>query len=261
MYRETPKDEDQHETPPKRFKVDPEEQLNTNDDNNDAHAQGVSSLTHFHLRPFRGLDRSVEPILAPDEYRAESRNIVGFSESLATLRTELDGTFAADVAARDAAYPKIVFLGTGSCIPNKTRNVSAILVHTSPDSCLLLDCGEGTAAQMRRFYGAERYATVLRQLRAIYVSHLHADHHIGLIGVLQERRRALDDVAVVGEANGTTALDNCGPVMLLAPQQIASWLHFYDAQIESLRHEYELVPNGDLVSIVVGCFTRFFGLI
>lgn len=191
------------------------------------------------MRPLRGLDRSVEPILTPDEYRTETRNFVGFPDALASLRTELARDFAANVAARDAAYPKIVFLGTGSCIPNKTRNVSAILVHTSRDACVLLDCGEGTAAQMRRFYGAQRYAEVLRTLRAIYVSHLHADHHIGLIGVLQERRRIWGEYD--GEVNGK-------PVMLLAPQQMASWLHFYDRQIESLRHEYELVHNGDLVS-------------
>lgn len=30
---------------------------------------------------------------------------------------------------RDSAYPEFVFFGTGSSIPNKTRNTSAILVH------------------------------------------------------------------------------------------------------------------------------------
>lgn len=88
---------------------------------------------------------------------------------------------------------------------------------------------------MRRFYGHRRYREVLAKLGAIYVSHLHADHHIGLIGVLQERRQVLGADAA--------------PVLLLAPKQIASWLYFYDRQIESLRHEYELVHNGDLVSI------------
>lgn len=87
---------------------------------------------------------------------------------------------------------------------------------------------------MRRFYGANEYPQVMRKLRAIYVSHLHADHHIGLIGVLQERRRVLGA--------------NADAVLLLAPQQMASWLYFYDRQIEALRHEYRLVPNGDLVS-------------
>lgn len=106
-------------------------------------------------------------------------------------------------------------------------------IFRSPDACILLDCGEGTAAQMRRFYGERQYREVLGKLRAIYVSHLHADHHIGLIGVLQERR------AVVGAT--------AAPVLLLAPQQIAEWLYFYDRNIEPLEPEYELLSNGALV--------------
>lgn len=93
--------------------------------------ENVSSLTHFHLRPLRGLDRSVEPQFCPEEYRAETQTCEGFAESLATLRADMQETWsAADVARRAEEYPRIVFLGTGSCIPNKTRNVSSILVHT-----------------------------------------------------------------------------------------------------------------------------------
>lgn len=47
------------------------------------------------------------------------------------------------------------------------------------DSCILLDCGEGTYGQIIRFYGAEESKEVFRKLKAIYISHLHADHHIG----------------------------------------------------------------------------------
>lgn len=43
----------------------------------------------------------------------------------------------------------------------------------------MLDCGEGTAGQVVRFFGPERAARIFATLRAVYISHLHADHHIG----------------------------------------------------------------------------------
>lgn len=47
-----------------------------------------------------------------------------------------------------------------------------------PDCCVLLDVGEGTLGQIFRFYGNES-DNVIRKLKAVYISHLHADHHIG----------------------------------------------------------------------------------
>lgn len=143
----------------------------------------ASSLTCFHLRPNRGLDRSGEPQLNADEYVRESIALAGFTDSLDELKRAYNKQgYANDVLGRAEDYPKIVFLGTGSCIPNKTRNVSSILMHTSESACILLDCGEGTASQLRRFYGGSSSGNVeevFGKLKAIYISHLHADHHIG----------------------------------------------------------------------------------
>lgn len=46
----------------------------------------------------------------------------------------------------------------------------------SPDRSLLLDCGEGTFGQLCRHYG-DKVDRVLGTLAAVFVSHLHADHH------------------------------------------------------------------------------------
>lgn len=67
---------------------------------------------------------------------------------------------------------------------------------------------------------------------------------LGLIGVLQERRRILGADAP--------------PLLLLAPSQIQSWLHFYDRRIESIRNEYVLINNGDLVRNNLNVFLNFF---
>lgn len=121
------------DSPPKRIKLDESDDSPKPipvADCADARIEGAASLTYFHLRPFRGLDRSVEPRLCHDEYRAETKSFEGFSESLAALHDDLQRNFAAEVRQRSDEYPRVVFLGTGSCIPNKTRNVSSILVHT-----------------------------------------------------------------------------------------------------------------------------------
>lgn len=46
----------------------------------------------------------------------------------------------------------------------------------SSDKSLLLDCGEGTFGQLCRHYG-NNVDRVLGNLAAVFVSHLHADHH------------------------------------------------------------------------------------
>lgn len=68
----------------------------------------------------------------PEEFVGETLSLAGFTESLDQLKKELNRNYVSDLLLnRSDDYPKIVFLGTGSCIPNKTRNVSSILVHTS----------------------------------------------------------------------------------------------------------------------------------
>jgi ribonuclease Z len=108
-------------------------------------------------------------------------------------------------AAGRAAAPRLLFLGTGAAIPSKYRNVSGILFSAPGRGCALLDCGEGSLGQLRRYLGAAGAAEALRTLRCAWVSHIHADHHMGLLAVLAARRAALggDDappLLVVGPA-------------------------------------------------------------
>ena len=98
----------------------------------------------------------------------------------------------------------------------------------------MLDCGEGSYGQLVRFYGPKDVDTVLSKLRAVFISHLHADHHIGLVGLLKGRKRALPQ----------------SPVFLIAPKQIMSWLKLYHYCFEPVLQEFVLVPNGDLVRLL-----------
>lgn len=73
---------------------------------------------------------------------------------------------------------KITFLGTGGALPSKERNPAAIMVNREGE-LLLFDCGEGAQQQMMRA------KTGLVKISAIFLSHYHGDHILGLPGLLQ----------------------------------------------------------------------------
>lgn len=88
----------------------------------------------------------------------------------------------ADLPNRDA---EIIPLGTGSALPSRSRNVSCTLIRVPGIGSYLLDCGENSLGQLRRMYGYEGADAVLRDLKAIWISHSHADHHLGTVSVLK----------------------------------------------------------------------------
>ncbi|MBI1972185.1 MAG: ribonuclease Z [Candidatus Aenigmarchaeota archaeon] len=73
---------------------------------------------------------------------------------------------------------EIVFLGTGSGIPSRERNHPAILLKYEGRQ-LLWDCGEGTQRQMA-IAGESPM-----KIDDIFITHWHADHFAGLIGLIQ----------------------------------------------------------------------------
>lgn len=71
----------------------------------------------------------------------------------------------------------VAFLGTGGSVPSARRSTASVLVARGGDR-LLFDCGEGTQRQMQRSLG-------LAQVDEIYLTHFHADHILGLPGLLK----------------------------------------------------------------------------
>lgn len=101
--------------------------------------------------------------------------------------TAVGGTSVQEPAS--LGFPEVVFLGTGSAIPSKFRNVSSVLLRLAEDRSVLMDAGEGTLGQLRRRFGADGAARVLRSVGCVWISHMHADHHLGLLAVLTEITR------------------------------------------------------------------------
>ena len=92
------------------------------------------------------------------------------------------------------SHHEVITLGTGSALPSKYRNVSATLLRIPGKGSYLFDCGENTIGQLLRVFGPENVAEVLLDLKLIWISHLHADHHLGTLGVLTAWNLARDAV-------------------------------------------------------------------
>jgi ribonuclease Z len=71
----------------------------------------------------------------------------------------------------------VVFLGTGGSVPTAQRATACLLARVGGER-LLFDCGEGSQRQMQRSVG-------LVQVDEIYITHYHADHYLGVPGLLK----------------------------------------------------------------------------
>lgn len=72
----------------------------------------------------------------------------------------------------------VIFLGTAGSLPTPERNPSAVLINREGE-LILFDCGEGTQRQMMRA------KTGMMRLNYIFLTHLHADHILGIPGLLE----------------------------------------------------------------------------
>jgi ribonuclease Z len=71
----------------------------------------------------------------------------------------------------------LFFAGTAGSVPTARRGLPALLLRAGGDR-LLFDCGEGTQQQLLRSVG-------LPELDAVFITHFHLDHWLGLLGMLK----------------------------------------------------------------------------
>lgn len=76
---------------------------------------------------------------------------------------------------------EVTILGSGAALPTLSRNSSAQYI-TCQNKHILIDCGEGTQLQLRKF------GIKFQRISIILISHLHGDHFFGLVGLISSMR-------------------------------------------------------------------------
>jgi len=139
---------------------------------------------------------------------------------------------------------EVVTLGTGSALPSKYRNVSSTIILSKRSGNVLLDAGEGTFGQICRHFGLEKtLKEVLPNIRMIFVSHIHADHHLGMINILST-------MAITGRKS-----DN--PLYIVAPEKFNIWLEEYaNIQDIGLHRFIKVVPSYLLFRRFINAYTN-----
>ncbi len=110
---------------------------------------------------------------------------------------------------------KVCVLGSSAAIPMFNRGLSGqIIIHDS--GTYLIDCGEGTQFQIQKF------KIKLKNLKAIFISHNHGDHILGLPGLLST----------------LSMLERTEPLYIFGPEGLKDWvLQFLNLSQSVLKYE------------------------
>ncbi len=126
-----------------------------------------------------------------------------------------------------------MFIGTAGSAPTGARGLPATLVRRGGDR-MLFDCGEGTQRQLLRSIG-------LIELEEIFLTHFHADHFLGLPGMLKTfgLRGRETPLTIYGPRGLRALFETLRPVIGGAP---------YDVKLVELEPNAPLERDGYLVA-------------
>jgi len=146
-----------------------------------------------------------------------------------------------DQGENDSGLGELIFTGTGSAVPCKHRNVTGMYLRMNNGNSMLLDVGEGTVGQLLRSWTStlssnqaptDEYRSRLKGIKAVWISHPHADHHLGLLRLLSER------AAICGSDD---------PIVLMAPHDMFDFLAEYRSVVPEINQSYIPVDCCDMI--------------
>jgi ribonuclease Z len=108
----------------------------------------------------------------------------------------------------------VFFAGTAGSVPSARRGLPAVLIRRGGEK-LLFDCGEGTQRQLLRSIG-------LVDVDSIFITHFHADHWLGLPGMLKSLalRERTEPLTVYGPPGLNDLLDSMSVVFGRVPYKL-----------------------------------------
>ncbi|MEM4272251.1 MAG: ribonuclease Z [Candidatus Bilamarchaeaceae archaeon] len=143
---------------------------------------------------------------------------------------------------------KVTFLGTSAAVPSAERAMPAIALKY--DELFLFDCGEGCQRQMMKFgvgYGA---------VKAIFITHLHLDHFLGLFGLIETIRMNTErgSLTIFAPRGLARILEAMSPTMNWSPSFLdiremreGELYRGRDYSISAFRVEHQRKPSFGLV--------------
>ena len=195
---------------------------------------------------FETQNNAVVPVLDTAEVlRTTPRKVLDLAR---IARNEIDQARSAktpgsqELPSEDA---EVTCLGTGSALPSKYRNVAGTLLRVPGCGSYLLDCGENTLGQLKRIYDPATLKQILRDLKLIWISHLHADHHLGIASVIKAWYEEVHGSGDKPSTSHASVLDEItdpfrvlaeeGKLCIVGTHQMMEWLKEY-ASVEDFGY-------------------------
>ena len=143
-----------------------------------------------------------------------------------------------DTECDSSQEPVVLFLGTVSMKPTMYRSASAIMLFIKGHG-LLMDCAEGSYGQLLdHFQSIEKVNDVLLKMRAVFITHIHGDHQLGIIKIMLERDKLID-------AQGASRDPN-NKLYVVAPTIMMDYMETMRTTVLRQPDMVVLVPSNDL---------------
>jgi ribonuclease Z len=213
-----------------------------------AQTKSVVRLVPIVPTPLIQETKEIPPLQVPEDVIQEAKQLGLLPDSPFQLASSSDSNTSSTTTTSSVTDlipsseitnddPEITFLGTGSAIPAKLRNVTSILIQMKSCS-MLLDAGEGTYYQLLRHFNnnTQKLNQLLSNIRLIWISHKHADHHLGLSLLLSKRG------SLKTHLKNTERESSLLPIVIVCPSPVIGWLTEISKIDPQLQGTYLCIP-------------------
>ena len=144
----------------------------------------------------------------------------------------------------------LTLLGCGGNVPMPNRFLSSLFINYKGRK-MLIDCGEGTQVAMKK------YNCGFKTIDLILITHLHGDHIIGLIGLLQTMGNSgkTDDLTIVGPVGITDAMNAIKVLVEYLPYRV----YVIENPKEKFSLEHDILKDIEISTIDLDHSTECIG--